>query len=146
MKEAMSLSQCLPRPHQPRSVNKILLLPKSYFSGSALSKTAGKIPSFSTSPPGQLFLGDLGGCFQYFWMLSFWPPSLGFSSPTSAHCGDVCQGTRGRCQLLSQSPRSNTKGIVATVGTGPVAYNATQSVKSLLLYLSPMLLIHLVPS
>lgn len=52
----MSLSQCLPRPRHPRSINKIMVLPKSYFSGSALSKRQELYPLFPPSPPGQLFL------------------------------------------------------------------------------------------
>ena len=57
MKEVPSLSLCLPRPHHPRSINKIMLLPKSYFSGSAPLKTAGTVPLFFLLP-------HLANCFS----------------------------------------------------------------------------------
>lgn len=108
----MSLSQCLPRPHHLRSINKIMLLPKLHFSGSAPSKTAGTISSFfsfltwptvSRRPQGMfpVFLNSPLG--HHIWGS---PPPLLLT---------VVMSIEGSYQLLSQSLRSDMKGILATV-------------------------------
>lgn len=115
MKEAMSLSQCLPRPHHLRSINKIMLLPKLHFSGSAPSKTAGTISSFffffsfltwptvSRRPQGMLPVFLTSPLGHHIWGSP--PPLL----PT------VVISIEGSYRLLSQSPRSDMKGILANV-------------------------------